>query len=65
MAGKNHRSAKSGKFVTADYAKKNPATTLSEERSGGATGRNRSAKSGKFVSQKVAAKNPKSTVKEK
>ena len=64
MAGKNHRSAKTGKFVSAKFARTHPATTLSEKRGGGSTGSARSAKSGKFVSSKFAKRNPTTTVRE-
>jgi len=65
MAGKNYRSAKTGKFVSQKYAKSHPATTLGEARGGGSTGSPRSAKSGRFVSNKYAKTHPSTTVKEK
>ncbi|GLO70470.1 hypothetical protein MACH17_19870 [Phaeobacter inhibens] len=64
MAGKNHRSAKTGEFVSAKFAKSHPATTLSEKRGGGSTGSARSSKTGKFVSNRFAKRNPSTTVQE-
>lgn len=65
MAGKNYRSAKTGKFVSEKYANSHPATTLGEARGGGSTGSSRSAKTGRFVSDKYAKTHPTTTVKEK
>lgn len=65
MPGKNHRSAKSGQFVSKKTAEKRPATTLSEARDGGKTGRSRSTKSGQFVTDSYAKTHPSTTVTEK
>lgn len=65
MAGKNHRSAKTGKFVSAKYAKSHPSTTLAEKRGGGSTGSSRSAKTGKFVTNRYAKSHSATTVRER
>jgi len=63
--GKNHRSAKSGQFVTKKYADTHPSTTLGETRGGGSTGgTHRSAKTGKFVTDEFAKKHPSTTIKD-
>lgn len=65
MAGKNYRSAKTGKFVSTKYAKSHPATTLGEQRGGEKTGSSRSAKTGQFVTERYAKTHPATTVKER
>lgn len=65
MSGKNYRSAKTGQFVSKKTAQNRPATTLSEARDGGQTGRSRSSKTGQFVTDSYAKTHPSTTVKEK
>ena len=62
--GKNHRDAGSGRYVKKSTAARHPNTTLSENRSGGSTGRSRSASSGQFVKDSYAKRNPNTTVTE-
>jgi len=62
--GGSHRSAISGRYVTAKHGKASPHTTVSETRGGGSTGSHRSAVSGKFVSAGYSKSHPRTTVKE-
>ena len=62
--GTFYRDAKTGRLVTAEYAKRNPNTTISERVGGGSTGRSRSAVSGRFVVGKYMRINPRTTVTE-
>lgn len=62
--GTFYRDAKTGRLVTAEHAKRNPGTTVSERIGGGSTGRSRSAVSGRFVVGKYMRDNPRKTVTE-
>jgi hypothetical protein len=63
--GKNYRSAKSGEFVTKDYAGRYPSTTLGEQRGGGSThGAHRSAKTGEFVKAGYANRHKSTTIRD-
>ncbi len=64
MAGKNHRSSKTGRFVTESYANRHKSTTLAETRGGQPTERSRSAKTGQFVTEPFARRHPSTTVRE-
>ena len=62
--GGSHRSAISGRYVTAKHAASSPRTTVSETKGGGSTGSSRSAATGRFVSDGYAKAHPRTTVKE-
>ena len=63
---KNHRSAVTGRFVTASVARRTPSGTLSEPRgkdsSSGVS--YRSAVTGRFVTEDTARRHPGTTVRE-
>ena len=60
-----HRSAKSGRFVTAKHAKASPRTTVHERSTGGSSGTHyRSAISGRYVTTVHGQRSPHTTVKE-
>lgn len=60
-----HRSAKSGRFVTAKHAKASPRTTVHERSNGGSSGTHyRSAISGRYVTTAHGQRSPHTTVKE-
>lgn len=63
-SGGNHRSAISGRYVTAKHGKASPRTTLQETRGGGSTGSHRSAVTGRFVSGHYGKTHPRTTIKE-
>ena len=59
------RSADTGRFVTKDYAKRHPNTTVKEDIGGGSNnGAMRSAKTGRFANKDYARKNPKTTMRD-
>ena len=64
--GGSHRSAISGRFVTAKHGKASPSTTVHESRSsGGSSGAHyRSAISGRYVTSAHGKASPRTTVRE-
>lgn len=64
FSGGSHRSAISGRYVTAQHGNRSPQTTLSETKGGGSTSSHRSAVSGQFVTADYAKSHPRTTVKE-
>ena len=69
MAGRSggrkiHRDAKTGRLVTKGEARQNPRTTLSENSTGGSTGRSRDTVTDRFVTERYARRNPDTTVTE-
>lgn len=64
--GANHRSARTGRFVTAGQAARSPRTTVTEARgrNGSSTTAHRSAVTGRYVTARTAARRPSTTVTE-
>lgn len=58
------RSAKTGKFVPARTATRNPKTTITQHVPGTTGTRHRSAISGRFVKEATARRHPDTTVRE-
>jgi hypothetical protein len=66
MAKGHHRSAVTGKYVTAATAARHPRTTVTDRGGSQSSGtHNRSAITGKFVTAATAALHPKTTVTER
>jgi hypothetical protein len=66
MAKGNHRSAATGRYVTAKTAARNPKTTVTERGSNNSHGtHHRSAITGRFVKPATAARHPNTTVTER
>lgn len=68
MARTVRRSARTGKFVKASTAKRNPRTTTSEKVGRGTSNKttvHRSAITGKFVTAATARRHPTTTLKQK
>ena len=66
MAKGHHRSAATGRYVTASTAARNPKTTVTERGANRSSGtHHRSAITGKFVKGSTAARHPNTTVTER
>lgn len=60
-----HRNAKTGRLVTADYAKRNPDITVAVRVGAGSGGGSHSAKGRRFVVGRYMRVNPRTTVTKK